>query len=340
MTSDPPVTAASVSAPRRPFARLGVACLASAGLAVTLYLIADTGFAEVGETFARAGWGIALILLWDLSSLSCAGLAWWMLLRPLWHGRPLLFVYLRYLREAINNMLPVAQVGGDLIGARLLAAHGPPLSLCLAGVLADKTIETVGQLLFTVAGFALFLGRSGDGAIGSGLGLGLVIAAPLLLAFVALQNSRLFAGFERLLVRLAERMEWGALGRVEGMHASLVALYRQPAGLTGGFVLHMLAWIAGAGQVWLALHLMGYQIAFRDAFILESLGQAARSAAFLIPGGLGAQEGAFLIIGGALGLPADYALALSLIKRTSQLLFGVPLLVSWPFFKSRAAVGA
>ena len=32
--------------------------------------------------------------------------------------------------------------------------------------------------------------------------------------------------------------------------------------------------------------------------------QAARSAAFLIPGGLGAQEGAFLLIGGAL-VPAQ-----------------------------------
>src|SRR5215469_18497296 len=109
------------------FARFGVAILASLGLAVTLYLIADTGFAEVGEAFARAGWGIALVLLYDVTGLAFAGLAWWMLLRPFWKGPPQLFVYLRYLREAINNMLPVAQVGGDLIGARLLTQHGPPI---------------------------------------------------------------------------------------------------------------------------------------------------------------------------------------------------------------------
>jgi putative membrane protein len=322
------------------FARFGVAILASLGLAVTLYLIADTGFAEVGEAFARAGWGIALILLYDVTGLAFAGLAWWMLLHPFWKGPPTLFIYLRYLREAINNMLPVAQVGGDLIGARLLTQHGPPASLSLAGVLADKTVETLGQFLFTIAGFAVFLSRSGDEGLGDALGLGLFIMAPLLFAFVAVQNSRLFAAFERMLLKLAGRMQWEGLGRIEGMHQALISLYRQPAGLCGAFFFHMLAWLAGAGQVWIALHLMGFPISLRDAFIIESLGQAARSAAFLIPGGLGAQEGAFLLLGAAIGLPADYALALSLVKRTSQLLFGVPLLVSWPFFKAKSAAVA
>jgi len=314
-----------------------VALLASAGLAITLYLIADAGFAEVGDAFTRAGWGIALIVLYDVSGLSFAGLAWFVLLRPFWRGRPFLFIYFRWLREAINNMLPVAQVGGDVVGARLLTAHGAPANLSVAGILADKTIETVDQFLFTIAGFVLFLGRSGDAGLGGSLGLGLVIAAPLLFTFVAIQNSRLFAGFERLLLKLADRMRWEALGRIEGMHAALASLYTEPVGLAGSFACHMLAWVAGAGQVWLALHFMGHPIAFRDAFILESLGQAARSAAFLIPGGLGAQEGAFLLIGHAIGLPADYALALSLIKRTSQLLFGLPLLASWPFFRSARA---
>lgn len=196
-------------------------------------------------------------------------------------------------------------------------------------------IEAVGQFVFTLIGFALFLGHGRGGELDSGLGLGILIAAPLLLAFVGLQNSRAFAAFERLLLSLARRMHWSALGQVEGMHAALVAVYRQPPGVAGGFLFHMTAWISGAGQVWLALHLMSFPITFRDALILESLSQAARSAAFLIPGGLGAQEGALLLIGSAIGLPADYALALSLIKRTGQIVFGIPMLASWPFLRRR-----
>src|SRR5205807_652323 len=79
-------------------------------------------------------------------------------------------------------------------------------------------------------------------------------------------------------------------------------------------------------------------LGFVDCFILESLGQAARSAAFIIPGGLGAQEGAFLLIGGALGVPPDFALALSLVKRASQLLFGIPMLAAWPFLERHRLV--
>jgi uncharacterized membrane protein YbhN (UPF0104 family) len=88
------------------------------------------------------------------------------------------------------------------------------------------------------------------------------------------------------------------------------------------------------------LQLMGHPLNFVDCFILESLGQAARSAAFIIPGGLGAQEGAFLLIGGALGVPPEYALALSLVKRASQLLFGLPMLALWPFLERRRKVAA
>src|SRR5205085_2209765 len=88
-----------------------------------------------------------------------------------------------------------------------------------------------------------------------------------------------------------------------------------------------------------ALQLMGHPLNFIDCFILESLGQAARSAAFIIPGGLGAQEGAFLLIGGALGVPPEYALALSLVKRASQLLFGLPMLALWPFLERRRKLG-
>jgi putative membrane protein len=329
---------AAPPAKRRPLAKLGVAVLAAIGLLLAVYLIADTGFEAVGEAFAGAGWGLALIMLYDLAALSCAGLAWGALLRPLWKGPNWLFIVIRFLREAINSLLPVAQVGGDLIGARLLAAHGPPGSLAFASVIADKTIEILGQFAYTLAGFVLLVGRRGDSDLLPGIGFGLIVIGPLLLAFLGLQHSRLFAAFERMLLSLAERLQWEGLGRMAGLHAALTSLYRQPLGLALGFALHSLAWVAGAGQVWLALQLMGHPLGFIDCFILESLGQAARSAAFIIPGGLGAQEGAFLLIGGALGVPPEYALALSLVKRASQLLFGIPMLAAWPFLVRRRPV--
>lgn len=334
MTS-PPAAVDIPSQRRRSLAKVGVALLAAGGLLVALWLIADTGFAEVGKAFTSAGWGLGLIVLYDLGALCCAGLAWRAVLGAFWTGSALTFIHIRWLREAINTLLPVAQIGGDLIGARMLTAHGPPVSLAVASVIADKTIEVLSQFVFTVAGFLFLLGRSGNSELSSGIGLSLLVAGPILLGFLALQNSRAFAAFERLLLSLAGRFQWGSLGRIAGLHAALVSLYRQPVSLALALALHMFAWLAGAGEAWLALHLMGYPIHPGDALILESLGQAARSAAFLIPGGLGAQEGAFLLVGAAIGLPAEYALALSLVKRASQLIFGIPVLIAWPVIEAR-----
>src|SRR5258708_25245705 len=102
-----PMTVAAPPAKRRPLAKLGVAVLAALGLLLAIYLVADTGFEAVGEAFAGAGWGLALIMVYDLAALSCAGLAWGALLPPLWKGPHWLFLVIRFLRDAIHSLLPV-----------------------------------------------------------------------------------------------------------------------------------------------------------------------------------------------------------------------------------------
>src|ERR1700756_2445895 len=177
-------TTPSPSLQRKPTARFGVAALAVAGLGLALWLIAETGFAEVGAAFSHAGWGLLLIVLSDLAGLCFAGLAWHALLRGFWNGPVDLFIRMRWLREAINTLLPVAQIGGDLVGARLLATRGPSPSLAFAGVIADKTVEILAQFVFTVTGFLLLLDRGSGSDLDWGVGVGLVVAGPLLLGFL------------------------------------------------------------------------------------------------------------------------------------------------------------
>ena len=93
------------------------------------------------------------------------------------------------------------------------------------------------------------------------------------------------------------------------------------------FLLSLVGWIVGTAEVWLICHFMGFPVSWVDALLLESLGQAIRGAAFFVPGSLGVQEGGYLLLAPLVGLPADAALALSLAKRTRELLLGVPGLV-------------
>lgn len=67
----------------------------------------------------------------------------------------------------------------------------------------------------------------------------------------------------------------------------------------------------------------------RGRCFFESLGQAVRAAAFAVPGALGVQEGGYVVLGGALGIPPDTCLALSLAKRAREILLGLPGLLAW-----------
>jgi putative membrane protein len=107
------------------------------------------------------------------------------------------------------------------------------------------------------------------------------------------------------------------------------ALYRRPRAIAAGAAWHLASWIVGAGEVWLALYFLGHPIGIGQALLLESLGQAVRTAAFVVPGALGVQEGGYLVLGTVLGLTPETSLALALAKRVREVILGVPGLMVW-----------
>jgi uncharacterized membrane protein YbhN (UPF0104 family) len=56
---------------------------------------------------------------------------------------------------------------------------------------------------------------------------------------------------------------------------------------------------------------------------------AARSAGFAVPGALGIQEEGFILVCGLFGVSPDAAIALSMVKRLREVLFGIPGLIIW-----------
>src|SRR5207244_728287 len=68
-----------------------------------------------------------------------------------------------------------------------------------------------------------------------------------------------------------------------------------------------------------------------------SLAQAVRGAAFAVPVALGAQEGGLIALCGLFNIPAEAALALSLVKRFADLGVGVPGLLLWHRIEAKLA---
>lgn len=316
--------------------RMGLGLATLAGLFLLFGLIAYNGFAGVARALYAAGWvGILAASLYHVVPLIFSSLGWRAIISSAWRAPPFLFFWVRLVREAVSNLLPVAQIGGEVVAARVLTFHGAKAGVAGASVVVDLTVEIMTQLLFTVVGAAFLITGSHDAGTVDWLIGGIAVAAPVLLAFLVAQHWGLFKLLEDFLERMAKKWHWVKDVSVAGLHNTIKALYRDRRGVVEGSCSHMLSWILGSGEIWIALHFMGNPVSFREALILESLTMAVRVVGFVIPGALGVQEGGFLLVGGLLGLSPEICLALSLVKRARDLLLGVPALAGWHFLEGR-----
>jgi putative membrane protein len=319
--------------------KLASGAIALAGIAAIAAISAEQGFSELGQVLATAGWGIAAVVAFHLVALAASTLAWKAVLDPIWRVGFEVLLWARLLREAVNSLLPVAQVGGEVVGARILTFHGAKPNIAGATVVTDVTIETATQVVFTILGVALLLWWGG-GEMALWAFVAAALAAFAAAALVLAQRRGLFLMFERLIERLADRFDWPALRSFASMHDTLMEVYRNRRAVAAGAAWHLASWLLGAVEVWLALMACGSEAGFVEALILESLGQAIRSAAFVVPAGLGVQEGGFLFLGVFLGIPPEIALTVSLIKRIRDVVLGAPTMLAWQAIEARRLAAA
>jgi putative membrane protein len=305
------------------------------GVLLVVALIAWSDVRSVGEAVASAGWGVALVVLARLAAVAGAGLGWHALFP--WSLRPRLSIctLVRFIREAINTLLPFAAVGGELIGARLLTFFGIGGATASASVIVDLMVQAGTQLVFALIGLAVLVALGGDETMIRVVAIGLALAVPLLLGFYLAQRRGGHRLAQAVLSRLAGDRQWRALGAVDTLFERLRSFYAARAALALGTLVHLAIWFIGVLEVWIALAFMGYPVTYAEALVIESLVQAVRSAAFAVPGALGVQEGGLVASCAIFGVPAETALALSLIKRVADLVVGAPGLLVWQALEGR-----
>ena len=239
------------------------------------------------------------------------------------------FLYLaRWASESVNNLLPVAQIGGEVVRARLAAQAGTRTDYAAATVVIDFTLGLFALVIFAVLGLALLIlvGGTGDQIIA--IAIGIAIFAGLAVGFVLAQRAGLFRHAGNLgawLARLTKRdhLVPGLEGAYQ-LDSTLDEIYGRYGRLAACSAFRLLSFVLGAAEVWLGLYFLGHPVGITEAIIIQSMTMAVRGAAFAIPGGLGAQEGGFLVIGAMLGLPAATMLAMALLKRVREIAFGLP----------------
>jgi putative membrane protein len=242
----------------------------------------------------------------------------------------------RWIGISVNGLLPVAQVGGELVRAHLLTRAGISGPVAGASVVVDVTAGLVTQMAFILLGLGLYLGAQGGAAWLLRASVGIALISLLVFAFGLMQRRGLFLRLAHLLEQTTRGRAWQGLVRsAADLDREIMASHGHRIRLIVCTVWRLLAWLWGSAEVWLAFWLLGHPVGVAEAVILESLAQATRSVAFMLPGGLGAQEGG--IVAGALmlGVGADLALGVALLKRARELAYGVPGLIAWSLIDPR-----
>ncbi len=307
------------------------------GLGMALGLVVWQGLDPLLRGLAEAGWGLLLVALYYLlpTALDARG---WQILLPDGRGPGFgALFWMRWIRDGVNRLLPVAQVGGDLVGARLLMHRDVPSAAAGASIVVDITLALVAQLVFTALGLALLLAFARARPVFWGALVALGAGTALIAAFIFAQRRGLFQTLLRWLAGMAGGGDrWiETMGGADRLDRAIRALYAEPRRMLRSTAWRLAAWIAGTGEVWLAMHVIGHPVGLAEALLLESLGQAIRNIGFTIPGALGVQEGGYMLLTALLGLGSEAGLTLSVVKRVREVLLGVPALVSWQWAEGR-----
>jgi putative membrane protein len=306
--------------------------LLTIGVALLAILLATHGVGAVREIVLQVGWQAVLVVAAHLPVTLLATVGWRVLLPP--GRRPsLTFLFrLRLIKEAVNALLPVAQVGGDVVRARLAARKGLTGAESAAAAVVDVLASTVGLALFVLTSLIVAMLVLHDPRLAqAGLALIAIIAALGLTLFLAHK-----AGLHRRLGQFSQR--WTAMAaRIGELGEAFRAIGQQRGQIFASWAWHLAAWGAGALETYVSMWALGLAPSLTQALIVEGLAQTAKVVGFAIPGALGVQEGGYLLLGGALGLTPDQALALSLLRRLRELTLGGVGLVLWRTTKPATA---
>ena len=291
---------------------------------------------------ATIGWGLVIVALFHLVPMFLSTLSW----REMFprDRRPGLatLTWARWIRESINSLLPVGQVGGDVVCAHLIHLKGTPGPLSAATMVVDLTVGVLTQLVFIVLGLALLVSLSTDPEILEpvrGILIGLVIVLGATFAFLLVQLRGIFGRIAHAtgrflgtdaLVRMASK--------VSEVDEAVRAIYERKAELGRAILWRLAGWIAGTGEIWLLMYFLGKPVTLAEAFILESLGAGVRAVAFLVPGAIGVLESSYVVFGSLFGITPSDSLVIALGKRVREIALGLPGLAAWQIAEGRRLI--
>jgi len=293
--------------------------LTGAGVGVFLFLIFRMGWRTILDNIAHFGGWFAVILLVQMGWVALQAASWYIVQNSVSQRAPFLFfVRIKIISDTMNTVLPTANLGGDAMRAYLIKPR-IPLKEGVAGILVDKTVESIAGTLFMACGILitiLFFPMPRQ------LMTAALICLPVLLAAIALLIFFQFRGFYRsamsvfgwipALRRLLLKKE--DLLRI--LDENLRRLYLQGGAMVPLAVgLHFLARLVGVLEVLIVLRVMHQPVGFLGSWFISAAVTMANTVLFIVPGHWGVQEGMYVLVLKTMYFSGSAGLSLAVIRR-------------------------
>jgi putative membrane protein len=308
--------------------RLLPACLALAGVAVITGLVIYFGIDGVAKALGsvqRKNFG--LYILAQLGITGGLGLCWRMLLHSRDRGSYWLCVWGRLVRDATGEFLPFSQVGGYVLGARVITLHGVNAADAAASTLGDVTTEFLAELVFIGIGLAILAHMAPHSELLAPVAIGLCIAVVMSVGLVLVQRGGSTI-FRKIALKIAGTTG-GAVAHLDRLQAALDRMYLERGRLALAAFFHVVCWFGTATASYVGFHALGVPLPFTTAIAIEAMLHAIMAMAFFVPGRVGIQEAAYTLLGTIFGIPPEIALSLSLLRRARDFVIAVPVLLVW-----------
>ena len=299
------------------------------GIAILIGLVLHEGVGGLMQAIGAAGWVLLWLVPFHALPLLLDAYAWHLLLGK---RTSLLFLWwIATVREAVSRLLPVAGIGGEIVGIRLARWRVADASVVSASVIVEVMVTMAVQYAFSALGLVLIVASTHHADALRTIGLALLLSLPLpVIAVMLVRRGGVFHAIERWAARLLGASN-ALLQGIDGkrLDADIDALMSRVGLLLRAFLWQLSGYVLGALETYWALGLLGHPVSVGGALAIEALTQAVRHAAFFVPAGLGVQDAAVVLLAQMFGVDREVAFSLALVKRMREVVFGCCALISW-----------
>lgn len=307
------------------------------GVALLVGIAVHSNLPAMAHALRLGGLALLWVLPYRASFFLLYAIGWLALLRPDEAARRAglgYFFWATAVRDAVDRLLPVASVGGSLVGVRILRWRGIAGAPAAASVIIEIFLTLVVVYLFTAMGLMLLAGYGTHNDEFRRVLTVFLLSLPVpVVALILLRNGTVLGRLKSFMHTVAgeSAVSRGAASLDAAIRASLE---RRRGWLVAGS-LQLVALVSGCFEIWFALRLFEHPVGIDAALVLESMTQAVRHIAFIVPAGLGVQEAGLIVFGHIVGIDTDLALGVAMVKRMREVIWGVPFLLSWQWMEGR-----